>query len=636
MVNSLKVPFQFLPVGHAESPKVQSNFEFVEQYLQARGTVVSVDDYGAVGNGVVDDGAAFTNAYAAVVANGGGILFIPAKNYLVSTNLKPVANTSIIGCGMVATTITYTGAGFWLDNTDSGPTSQSNFTLADMQVICASGLGVARIGDPSVTVFSETNQHIDFTFRNVYGLGNSLTITSANAGSRGLQLTTFIRARIENCLMNYFEIPFEFKKFDEGFVKCCRGGYSLSYTVYVHNDLEGSQVCDETLFIDNSFGVPNAATTSIYLYRLENIRFFNTYIESTASVGNTAIKMNTVYNCTFDGATIGSVDKFFDITDARTLTLRNIGMQNMEQSPVATSTVSFEYGSNVDANGVGGVFQNPFYGQVNVVDCAYQVNESFRGKPGVSVKGTGKYGPGASFFGGTISDVSHLYASQVLDRNGSLGLLKETNLVLSPFSSNASWSALTTTAIVSDATATTGYAIKVPASVNGTLVMNFTYPTDILPGSYEIIARIRNGTAIVGALLTVTYDAILKENYAGVDTATTYKLINARFNFAPANNPSTLAIKFDSSQDLYVDYIVVRPCMNSISLQAFSASDFAKVGTATVPGYRIIYSSAAPVAGTWADGDIVFNTAPASGGFIGWVCTTPGTPGTWSTWGVIS
>ena len=46
--------------------------------------------------------------------------------------------------------------------------------------------------------------------------------------------------------------------------------------------------------------------------------------------------------------------------------------------------------------------------------------------------------------------------------------------------------------------------------------------------------------------------------------------------------------------------------------------------------------SAAPVAGTWTQGDIVFNETPTAGGFIGWVCVTGGTPGTWKTFGAIS
>ena len=46
--------------------------------------------------------------------------------------------------------------------------------------------------------------------------------------------------------------------------------------------------------------------------------------------------------------------------------------------------------------------------------------------------------------------------------------------------------------------------------------------------------------------------------------------------------------------------------------------------------------SAAPVSDTWSQGDIVFNSAPTAGGFIGWVCVSGGTPGTWKTFGAIS
>lgn len=41
------------------------------------------------------------------------------------------------------------------------------------------------------------------------------------------------------------------------------------------------------------------------------------------------------------------------------------------------------------------------------------------------------------------------------------------------------------------------------------------------------------------------------------------------------------------------------------------------------------YNSASPSSGTWAIGDIVWNSAAAAGGIPGWLCTTAGTPGTW-------
>ncbi len=47
-------------------------------------------------------------------------------------------------------------------------------------------------------------------------------------------------------------------------------------------------------------------------------------------------------------------------------------------------------------------------------------------------------------------------------------------------------------------------------------------------------------------------------------------------------------------------------------------------------GNRIAFSNAAPVAGTWGQGAVLFNSAPVAGGSPGWVCTASGTPGTWA------
>jgi hypothetical protein len=50
---------------------------------------------------------------------------------------------------------------------------------------------------------------------------------------------------------------------------------------------------------------------------------------------------------------------------------------------------------------------------------------------------------------------------------------------------------------------------------------------------------------------------------------------------------------------------------------------------ATNVGRSTTWGSAAPTTGVWEDGDICWNSAPASGGAPGWMCTTPGSPGTW-------
>lgn len=56
----------------------------------------------------------------------------------------------------------------------------------------------------------------------------------------------------------------------------------------------------------------------------------------------------------------------------------------------------------------------------------------------------------------------------------------------------------------------------------------------------------------------------------------------------------------------------------------------------SVSGFKRLTGGSAPTTGTWAVGDIVYNSAPISGGSIGWVCVAAGTPGTWKTFGAIS
>jgi hypothetical protein len=65
-------------------------------------------------------------------------------------------------------------------------------------------------------------------------------------------------------------------------------------------------------------------------------------------------------------------------------------------------------------------------------------------------------------------------------------------------------------------------------------------------------------------------------------------------------------------------------------------TEVAEVDAGNTWGRRAMHGAAAPTAGTWAVGDIVWNTAPAAAGTLGWVCTTAGSPGTWKAFGSIA
>lgn len=55
------------------------------------------------------------------------------------------------------------------------------------------------------------------------------------------------------------------------------------------------------------------------------------------------------------------------------------------------------------------------------------------------------------------------------------------------------------------------------------------------------------------------------------------------------------------------------------------------------PGvHAIYYGTGEPILGTYKQGDIIYNTNPQPGSYIGWICTSGGTRGTWKGFGAIS
>ena len=66
-----------------------------------------------------------------------------------------------------------------------------------------------------------------------------------------------------------------------------------------------------------------------------------------------------------------------------------------------------------------------------------------------------------------------------------------------------------------------------------------------------------------------------------------------------------------------------------LGMEIWNGDDVSPVINSTYPPNIQTVGTAAPTTGTWAQSDIVWNTAAASGGPPGWMCTAAGTPGTW-------
>lgn len=63
---------------------------------------------------------------------------------------------------------------------------------------------------------------------------------------------------------------------------------------------------------------------------------------------------------------------------------------------------------------------------------------------------------------------------------------------------------------------------------------------------------------------------------------------------------------------------------------------FETVGNIKFGNRLFANGNSAPATGSYKVGDIVWNTNPRSGSYIGWVCVSPGAPGVWQAFGLIN
>ena len=79
---------------------------------------------------------------------------------------------------------------------------------------------------------------------------------------------------------------------------------------------------------------------------------------------------------------------------------------------------------------------------------------------------------------------------------------------------------------------------------------------------------------------------------------------------------------------------------NNYHYGAFTARSYIAPTIPVFLGYnswnkKVKWDAIIPAAGSWVVGDIVYNTVPTAGGYMGWTCITAGAPGTWKGFGLI-
>ena len=171
-----------------------------------------------------------------------------------------------------------------------------------------------------------------------------------------------------------------------------------------------------------------------------------------------------------------------------------------------------------------------------------------------------------------------------------------------------------------------------PGSTGANRVIIDALPAAFSPSSYYICSFLLRSSAVSSFALAFDYSLCTIATTIGTEWT---RIVMA---FQPSSS--------NSSAGLYIfPTDSVGATLKIAKFQAYLASnynDFKNLGSEILNGHwnpkkqNQLNGAAVPTTGTWFLGDMVYNTTPTSGGYVGWICTAAGTPGTWRTFGLIS
>jgi hypothetical protein len=144
------------------------------------GEFISVKDFGAVGDGTTNDAAAFTAAFAAIVATGKkGVVYVPSGTYKINSSLT--VNISFVSIWGESATLNFSsltsGAALVINSTVSPPYANAITSISGLQLVGNSKAGsVKGIQYTSSTDVSHVS--VDNCSINNFGVGESFETNS--------------------------------------------------------------------------------------------------------------------------------------------------------------------------------------------------------------------------------------------------------------------------------------------------------------------------------------------------------------------------------------------------------------------------------------------------------------------------
>lgn len=531
-------------------------------YSMITSAPISVLDYGAVGDGVTNDGPAVQAAINAVAATGRGtIVFPPGRSYFINTQLNVCNNLVIMGYGariIAGRTWAHIDAPLF-KNFTAAKTSISPGTITATANVSFYGLEFDGQDTGGATGVPNANMHGIFIC-----MGNR---TDVNSGVNGFT--------VQDCYLHDFDgagvltyagqnINISDNRFVNFYTNTALSiGSGLSLT-----DVDGfvvdANVFDHTganwswhgmTVLDFNGQSKNGAVTNNVIRNMNNG-------DGISCEGNS---LNNIENVTFVGNMISDCDG------------DGIGVDNGVQAVVSDNTIL-----NVGGTGVLiGQTERVIISGNSIINCGLG-----------AIYGSGDK---ITIVGNNITGTSYGSASYQGD-----------GILLVPTASSASNSALIMGNYLKDIA-----ACGIVAQENTSIVGNFIFNAG------------RSASATRRQAIIANADSIVTGN-------TVQSINNTSYGISCTGSPCTMRdnqlLGTFTSGKVYVGYRGL--VSTGIVLNQNRIEMDGPTGNIT------IWDTTTPSTGYWIQGDMVYNTSPSSGNYIGWVCTT--TPSTWKTWGAIS
>lgn len=567
-------------------------------YSMIVGAPVNVLDHGADNTGVADSTAAIQAAIDSLTV---GTVVLPAGTYRTTANLNLKSGVNILGQGATITCTTSWASG------------GSFFSLDGVSNVTISGVKFDGGGTWTATPFA-----------NPYGGGNSVGFTNNQAGvlvigsSSDIRITgnTFVglgRGAVAADQVDSFTI-------DNNFVDTCgsQGFYLERCTsTIVTNNVIKNILGQLTAAGDTDIANSNVAD-AVYLRRVADVNVANNTIENITRIG---VVLEG------DGVTLNKRVTISGNTFRLMQNCRGTEFNAAVWSEFGKSEASCVVSSNVMDN----------TGATAGTNTAYGVWAYYLTVIGNTIK---------AFAGAGINAYSYEAIGNTIESCGfGIALSSQTAGVGTVIKDNS--------ISVCDNSGVSIYRCHGNIVVTGNVINDNGQNS----AAYYYKCGVEVSRYYNDQVLDISGNTFISSADEGATAGQLYAVLGRSGGDYAADYGSTItrnSFRFTGTfSSVYPANLRVVPCGfgadNTVSVTPYEiapTNNFGNVNTKFQVGtwlndasgspISVGYAAAAPTTGAHRQGDIVYNTAVAAGGYLGWICTTAGTPGTWKTFGAIT